>query len=197
MPQTETVVRQALKEKVKPVLFINKVDRLINELQVTPEDMQQRFMVTITKVNTLIKQFAPDEYKKSWQVNVADGTVAFGSAYHNWGITVPFMQKTGISFKDIFEYCKNENQKELAAKAPVHEVLLDMAVSKLPNPTDAQKYRIPNIWTGDLESKIGKEMMSCDPDGELAIGEIAESVQSLNKEQLHEIQGQGRADHGS
>ena len=118
MPQTETVVRQALKEKVKPVLFINKVDRLINELQVTPEDMQQRFMVTITKVNTLIKQFAPDEYKKSWQVNVADGTVAFGSAYHNWGITVPFMQKTGITFKDIFEYCKTENQKELATGSP-------------------------------------------------------------------------------
>ena len=51
MPQTETVVRQALKEKVKPVLFINKVDRLINELQVTPDDMQQRFMETIAKVN--------------------------------------------------------------------------------------------------------------------------------------------------
>ena len=96
MPQTETVVRQALKEKVKPVLFINKVDRLITELQVTPEDMQERFMTQITKVNSLIKTFAPEEHKKNWQVSVQDGTVAFGSAYHNWGITVPFIYSANI-----------------------------------------------------------------------------------------------------
>jgi elongation factor 2 len=169
MPQTETVVRQALKEKVKPVLFINKVDRLINELQVTPEDMMERFKGTITKVNKLIKQFAPAEFKKSWQVSVGDGTVAFGSAYHNWGITVPYMQKSGISFKDIFEYCNNEQQKELAQKAPVHEVLLDMSVTKLPSPVEAQPYRIPNIWTGDLDSAVGKSMIGCDPEAELAM----------------------------
>ena len=169
MPQTETVVRQALKEKVKPVLFINKVDRLINELQVTPEDMMERFKGTITKVNKLIRQFAPEEFKKSWQVSVGDGTVAFGSAYHNWGITVPYMQKSGISFKDIFEYCNKEQQKELAQKAPVHEVLLDMSVTKLPSPVEAQPYRIPNIWTGDLESPIGKSMIGCDPEAELAM----------------------------
>jgi len=169
MPQTETVVRQALKEKVKPVLFINKVDRLINELQVTPEDMQERFMEQITKVNKLIRQFAPDEYKKSWQVSVADGTVAFGSAYHNWGITVPYMQKSGISFKDIFDYCNNEEQKELAKRAPVHEVLLDMAVSQLPSPVVAQPYRIPNIWNGDSESELGQAMINCDPEGPLAL----------------------------
>ena len=169
MPQTETVVRQALKEKVKPVLFINKVDRLINELQVTPEDMMERFKGTIAKVNKLIKQFAPPEFKKSWQVDVGSGTVAFGSAYHNWGITVPYMQKSGISFKDIFQYCNDENQKELAQKAPVHEVLLDMAVTKLPGPVESQPYRIPNIWTGDLESDVGKSMINCDPDAELAM----------------------------
>ena len=169
MPQTETVVRQALKEKVKPVLFINKVDRLINELQVTPEDMMERFKGTIAKVNKLIKQFAPAEFKKSWQVDVGAGTVAFGSAYHNWGINVPYMAKSGISFKDIFQYCNDENQKELAQKAPVHEVLLDMAVTKLPSPVESQPYRIPNIWTGDLESDVGKSMISCDPEAELAM----------------------------
>ena len=169
MPQTETVVRQALKEKVKPVLFINKVDRLINELQVTPEDMQERFMVQITKVNNLISRFAPDGHEKDWQVSVQDGTVAFGSAYHNWGITVPYMSKSGISFKEIFEHCHNDQQRELARKAPVHEVLLDMTVEKLPSPLIAQEYRIPNIWQGELESEVGVSMLECDSDGPLSL----------------------------
>jgi len=169
MPQTETVVRQALKEKVKPVLFINKVDRLINELKVTPEDMLKRFEETIIKVNKLIRQFAPEEKKKEWQVSVLDGTVSFGSAYHNWGITIPYMKKSGVSMTEIFEFCNNEDQKTLAQKAPVHEVLLDMAVTKLPGPVEAQPYRIPNIWTGDLETPIGKAMVNCDPEAELAM----------------------------
>ena len=169
MPQTETVVRQALKEKVRPVLFINKVDRLINELQVTPEDMQERFMVQITKVNNLISRFAPDGHEKDWQVSVQDGTVAFGSAYHNWGITVPYMSKSGISFKEIFEHCHNEQQRELAMRAPVHEVLLDMTVEKLPSPLIAQEYRIPNIWQGELESEVGVSMLQCDSDGPLSL----------------------------
>src|SRR3989344_4550733 len=54
MPQTETVLRQALKERDKPILFINKVDRLIKELQLTPEQMQQRFIGIINKVNSFI-----------------------------------------------------------------------------------------------------------------------------------------------
>ncbi|MFC1742091.1 GTP-binding protein, partial [Nanoarchaeota archaeon] len=54
MPQTETVLRQALRERVKPILFINKVDRLIKELQLTPEMMQERFIKIINHVNKLI-----------------------------------------------------------------------------------------------------------------------------------------------
>jgi len=138
-------------------------------LKVTPEDMLKRFEETIIKVNKLIRQFAPEEKKKEWQVSVLDGTVAFGSAYHNWGITIPYMKKSGVSMTEIFEFCNNEDQKTLAQKAPVHEVLLDMAVTKLPGPVEAQPYRIPNIWTGDLETPIGKAMISCDPEAELAM----------------------------
>ncbi len=169
MPQTETVIRQALRENVKPILFINKVDRLINELRVTPEEMQQRFLKIISKFNELLNRTVPDQFRGKWNVKVEDGSVAFGSAFYNWAISAPYMQKTGLSFKDIFEYCNNNKQKELAKKIPIHEVLLDMVVDHLPSPQVAQKYRIPNIWRGDINSPLGKSMMETDDDGPLAL----------------------------
>jgi len=169
MPQTETVIRQAIKEKVKPVLFINKVDRLINELKVTPEEMQQRFIKIIHKYNELLNKIVPKELKGKWDVKVEDGTVAFGSAYYNWAISAPYMKKTGLSFKDIYDHLSAEDQKTLSKKIPIHEVILDMVISHLPSPAEAQKFRIPNIWRGDKESEIGKGMIECKDNGPLAL----------------------------
>jgi elongation factor 2 len=166
MPQTETVIRQALKERVRPVLFINKVDRLVNELKVTPEQMQQKFVQIITEVNKRIMTQLPEELRKAWSVKPEDGSVAFGSAFNNWAVSVPFMKKSGIKFSDVYEYCKNGQQKELAKKSPVHQVLLDMVITHVPDPLTAQKYRVPTIWKGDLESKVGKDMLNCNPDGD-------------------------------
>ena len=168
MPQTETVIRQAVKERVHPILFINKVDRLINELQVTPEQMQQRLSNIVNEVNEKIRKLLPPELRDKWALNVETGNVVFGSAFNNWAITVPYMKKTGINFKQVFEYCKNQDQKTLAKRAPLHEVLLEMVISHLPNPLEAQKLRIPVIWHGDLESTFGKSMMTCNPDGPVA-----------------------------
>jgi len=169
MPQTETVIRQALREKVKPILFINKVDRLINELRVTPQEMQERFVKIINKFNELLNRVVPEEFKGKWNVKVEDGSVAFGSAFYNWAISAPYMQKTGLSFKDIYEYCKKEDQKALAKKTPIHEVLLDMVVDHLPSPKQAQQYRIPHIWRGEPDSNLGKSMMECKDNGPLAL----------------------------
>jgi elongation factor 2 len=173
MPQTETVLRQALKERVKPVLFINKVDRLINELQLTPEKMQERFTKIIEKFNHLIDQIAEKEFAKKFKVSVSDGSVTFGSARENWALSIPFMKKKKITFKDIYKLydgtlSQQERDKWVWENAPLYEVILDMAVKHLPNPIEAQKYRIPKIWKGDLESKFGKDLMTCNKKGELA-----------------------------
>jgi elongation factor 2 len=170
MPQTETVLRQALKERVKPILFINKVDRLIKEVKLTPEQMQERFVGIINKVNELIRNIAEEEYGKKWAVNVKDGSVAFGSAFHNWAMSVPYMQKKKISFKDIIDAYTGaeEEYKSLAKKAPLHEVVLDMVINHHPNPKDAQEYRIPKIWHGDIESKLGQDLILCNEKGEPA-----------------------------
>jgi len=170
MPQTETVIRQALKERVKPMLFINKVDRMIVEQQVTPEMMIEKFSKIVAEFNQKIMNILPKPLNKEWQVSIQDGTVAFGSAYNNWAISAPYMKKSGVTFKTIFEYCGKEGgQKELAKMIPLHEVALEMVIQHIQNPVDAQKIRIPTIWKGDLESTIGKQMLACDPKGEVAL----------------------------
>ena len=171
MPQTETVLRQALKERVKPILFINKVDRMIKELKLTPEEMQNRFLKIIANVNAFIAKIAPEEYKKKWQVDVQGGSVGFGSAFHKWALSFPYMKKNNISFKDIIDaYAEpaKEEWKNLCQKAPVHKVVLNMVINHLPSPVEAQKYRIPKIWHGDAESETGKSLISCDPNGKVA-----------------------------
>src|SRR4030043_2247901 len=74
MPQTETVMKQALRERVKPILFINKVDRLIKEMKLTPESMQQRFIKIIQEFNDLISKIADPEFKEKWLLNNKKGS---------------------------------------------------------------------------------------------------------------------------
>jgi elongation factor 2 len=169
MPQTETVLRQALRERVKPVLFINKIDRLIKELKLTPDQMMKRFEEIIRDVNFLIQKYAEEKYKDKWTVNVLDGSVAMGSAVKRWAISIPYMKKTGITFKEIIELTAAGKEDELAKKAPLHKVVLDMIIKHLPNPLEAQKYRLQKVWKGDLNSDAGKQMLDVDSKGNLAM----------------------------
>jgi len=168
MPQTETVLKQALRERVKPILFINKVDRAIRELKLSPEQLQKRLADIVVDVNKFIQRHVETQYKDKWVVKVEDGSVAFGSALKKWAISVPFMQKTGVTFKDIIDLCSQEKDEELSNKAPMHTVVMDMVIKHLPSPLEAQAYRIEKIWTGDTNSATGKQLVSCDSNGKLA-----------------------------
>jgi elongation factor 2 len=168
MPQTETVLKQALSERVKPILFINKVDRAIKELKLTPEALQKRLAAIVVDVNKFIQSHCEPQFKDAWTVRVEDGSVAFGSATRKWAISVPAMKKFGVTFKDIIELCSTDRDEELAKRAPANVVVLDMVVKHLPSPQEAQKYRVQRVWKGDINSDVGKSMLNCDPNGKLA-----------------------------
>ena len=110
----------------------------------------------------------PDEFKKDWTVDAQAGTVAFGSAYHNWATSLPFMAKKNVNFTQIYDFMEKEQRKELAKAAPLHEVLLDMIVEKLPSASVSQKYRIPHIWRGESEEEIGQSMINAEASGDTA-----------------------------
>ncbi|WXG40764.1 MAG: elongation factor EF-2 [Candidatus Freyarchaeum deiterrae] len=173
MVQTETVTRQALGERVRPVLFINKIDRLIRELKLDAPAVQEKLNRIIRDFNGLINTYGEPEFKDKWKVNPAEGTVSFGSALHGWGFTLAQMQEQGLKFSDIVAYYNEDRYEELKKILPVHGAILDMIINHLPNPLEAQPYRIPKIWLGDPESEIGKAMKACD--------ENAPTVICLNK----------------
>jgi len=169
MTQTEMYLRVALEERVRPILFINKIDRLIKELKLSPSEIQQRLVQIVKDINTLIMNYADKEFQKAWLLDPAKGQVAFGSARDRWGLTIPLAAQKGIKISDIIDvYNRGKDAvAELQKAAPLHEAILDMVVKYIPSPKEAQKYRIPKIWHGDPNSEIAKYMMECDPNGPL------------------------------
>jgi translation elongation factor 2 (EF-2/EF-G) len=168
MPQTETVVRQALREGVKPALFINKVDRLISELQEGPQEMQERLQTVIADVNELIRGMTENRDDiNDWTVSVEDGTVAFGSALYKWGVSAPSMIETGIGFPEIIEMEQNDKRKQLHEETPLSDVVLDMVAEHFPDPLDAQPRRIPRVWRGDDSSNLATQMRDVTDDGDV------------------------------
>jgi elongation factor 2 len=172
--QSETVIRQALAEGVKPVLFINKVDRLIRELKLSDDEIRKKYSRIINDFNTLIERYADKPFNKEWQVSPADENVAFGSALHKWGFTAKILEESELKFSDIRKRYKKEtytkeSYADLSTYLPIHSAILEMVVDHLPNPIQAQNYRIKKIWDGDLNSDLGKAMINCDPEGPLII----------------------------
>ncbi|KAL0218130.1 hypothetical protein RCL1_008978 [Eukaryota sp. TZLM3-RCL] len=118
--QTETVLRQALAERVKPVLMLNKVDRVILELQQEPEEAYQSFARTVENTNVLIATYL-DEALGDVQVDPSAGTVAFGSGLHGWGFTLTkfanmYAAKFGVERSKLIQKLWGDNFFDAPAK---------------------------------------------------------------------------------
>jgi elongation factor 2 len=165
MAQTEIVLRQALEERVHPVLFVNKVDRLVAELKLNEDQVQKKFTRIIDNFNDLIEIYGESPFKDKWKANPAKGNVAFGSALHRWGFTLNMARQKNMKFSTIIDAYKNAEYEKLQKNLPLHNAILDMAIKHVPNPLEAQKYRVEKIWKGNMASAVGQAMTRCDDNG--------------------------------
>mmetsp|Transcript_60368 Transcript_60368/g.121123 ORF Transcript_60368/g.121123 Transcript_60368/m.121123 type:complete len:905 (-) Transcript_60368:209-2923(-) len=111
--QTETVLRQAIAERVRPCLMVNKVDRALLELQMEPEDVYQCFNRAIESVNVVVATYS-DEAMGDLQVTAERGTIAFGSGLHQWAFTLSkfakiYSEKFGIAEDKMMEKLWGDN----------------------------------------------------------------------------------------
>jgi elongation factor 2 len=167
MTQTETNIRLAVgSEWCKPVLFINKVDRLVSELRLDPTDVYTRVDKIINQVNDIIREVQPPG--QDWLVSFQKNSVAMGSAKDGWGFTFELLKEKKIKPTYVFEKYIEGDVEWLRQNITLDEALMRMIVDHLPNPRDASAYRMKKlIHNIDFESPLGKSLLSSDPKGKL------------------------------
>jgi len=111
--QTETVLRQAISERIRPVLFVNKLDRVFLELHMDAEEAYQNFNRAIESVNVIIATYK-DEKLGDAQLYPEKGTVGLGSGLHGWGFSIPlfakmYASKFGIAYEKMMEKLWGDN----------------------------------------------------------------------------------------
>jgi len=99
--QTETVLRQAIAERIKPVVFMNKMDLALLTLQLGQEDLYTACQRIVENINVIISTYGDEEGPMgNIQVDPSKGTVGFGSGLHGWAFTLKqFAQTYAEKFK--------------------------------------------------------------------------------------------------
>merc|ERR1712070_535102 len=111
--QTETVLRQALAERIRPVMTINKLDRAFLELQLDHEEMYQNFVKSVENANAIISIYH-DEALGEVQVYPDQGTVSFSAGLHGWAFTLTtfaqlYSKKFGVAEEKMMSKLWGDN----------------------------------------------------------------------------------------
>ena len=118
--QTETVLRQAMQEKIRPVLMVNKIDRSILELKLDGEAMYQNFLRVIDMTNVVISTYQSEDMGDTL-CEPSTGNVAFGSGKDQWAFTLTrfariYAKKFGISYDKMMKKLWGDNFFDAAGK---------------------------------------------------------------------------------
>jgi elongation factor 2 len=164
MAQTESVIRQSMKECLRPILFINKVDRLINELKLPKEEIETRINNIIQMVNELIGQYDISSSSKEWKVRFDKGTVIIGSALNGWAISS--YSKVIPQFDQIIKFHEEDNVEQLRSDYPIVNAFLTSIIENIPSPLEAQAKRMKYI-TQFMDESSQQAIQECKNDGPL------------------------------
>ncbi len=186
MVQTETVTRQAMHELVTPVLFVNKVDRLIKERRFGVKKTARELDRTVREFNAMLGKYLDDTRLEQWEVSFRKGSVCMGSALDKWGVGLETLLEVsggdtsphGLAsafltiLEDIVQSYHKDRVHELQDKYPLAKIVLNAMVKSTPDPTRAQQYRLPNFWT--LGDRAPPELLTCSQDGPvvLCVGDV-------------------------
>merc|ERR1711935_574618 len=113
--QTETVLRQAIAERIKPVLLLNKMDHALLELQLEQEDLFLTFQRIVENVNVIIATYADDDGPMGTvRVDPSNASVGFGSGLHGWAFTLKqfseiYASKFGVDVEKLMKKLWGEN----------------------------------------------------------------------------------------
>ncbi|KAF9586945.1 hypothetical protein IFM89_039817 [Coptis chinensis] len=188
--QTETVLRQALGERIRPVLTVNKMDRCFLELQVDGEEAYQTFQRVIENANVIMATYE-DPLLGDVMVYPEKGTVAFSAGLHGWAFTLTnfakmYASKFGVDLikddgkalgRELFDPATKKwttkNTGSPTCKrgpgSPCQHCFVGNDDTSPPSPSKAQRYRVENLCEGPLDDKYAEAIRNCDPEGPLML----------------------------
>mmetsp|Transcript_5129 Transcript_5129/g.9437 ORF Transcript_5129/g.9437 Transcript_5129/m.9437 type:complete len:902 (-) Transcript_5129:250-2955(-) len=215
--QTETVLRQAIAERIRPVLWVNKLDRIFLELHMPAEEAYQSFSRAIESANVIIANYQ-DDLLGEISVVPEKGTVGFGSGLHGWGFTLEIfadmyskklalnrikcMQKlwgeSYISAKGKFfsaQYSKKGKARERAFCKMIMEPINDLCEAVMQEKKDVYTKILENIGVTipkdarDLARKplLKRIMQTWLPAAQALLGMIANFLPSPAKAQKYRV----------
>lgn len=175
MAQTKTVLRQAIQEKLQLVLFINKIDRLIIELELTPKKIQERIERIIGEIHVFFKKY---NVEKKYYPNFSNSTIILGSALDGWAIDNKYVE-TGGKISHIVDLYKENQIHILLEKFPIMEVFKRSIITTLSSPLVGQKMKFPSLFQSEATSEILDKIHQCD-EGDKLIMMIGRSYRIQN-----------------